>query len=247
MSASAATQQPNLQSAAPQIPDDERLHRLVVEAGKYLGLRVGDSLPITEVVTQGEANGYSETEVYALLEHEGLPTDDRATIPVPTQGDVFGELWRTHRTPQATFSTIPEVQELRQWLAQQREKRCTEYEDGTHQHKVQHAYSLHTARKRSGQAKDVGRHFIKEYDRFTTVIVTYCAEKEPSDFLVEQGLLVGTTEYFAKAYVLKREHEEEEHHFGWLQDGVSELLDREGRLYRWRTEDELVEAADELP
>jgi len=38
-------------------------------------------------------------------------------------------------------------------------------------------------------------------------IVTYLvgvAEKEPSDFLVEQGLLVGTTEYFAKSHVLKR-------------------------------------------
>jgi hypothetical protein len=187
MSTSATTQQPNLQTAAPQIPDDARLHRLVVEAGKYLGLRVGESLPITEVVAQGEANGYSEREVYALLEHEGLPTDDSATIPVPPQGDVFGELWRAHRTPQATFSTIPEVQKLRQWLAQQREKRCTEYDDGTHQHKVQHAYSLHTASKRSGQAKDVGRHFIEEYKRFTTVVVTYCAEKEPSETIAEHA------------------------------------------------------------
>jgi len=45
-------------------------------------------------------------------------------------------------------------------------------------------------------------------------IVTYLvgvAEKEPSDFLVEQGLLVGTTEYFAKSHVLKREYEDEEH------------------------------------
>jgi hypothetical protein len=38
-------------------------------------------------------------------------------------------------------------------------------------------------------------------------IVTYLvgvAEKEPSDFLVERGLLVGTTEFFAKSHVLKR-------------------------------------------
>ncbi|WP_231588013.1 hypothetical protein [Halostagnicola sp. A56] len=47
-------------------------------------------------------------------------------------------------------------------------------------------------------------------------IVTYLvgvAEKKSSDFLVEQGLLVGTTEYFSKSYVLKREYEEQEHPF----------------------------------
>ncbi len=81
-------------------------------------------------------------------------------------------------------------------------------------------------------------------------IVTYLvgvAEKEPSDFLVEQGLLVGTVEYFTKSHVLKREYEDEEHPFGWMQDGVFELFDYEDRLYRWRTEADLVEATDELP
>ncbi|WP_433631160.1 hypothetical protein [Halomicrococcus sp. NG-SE-24] len=81
-------------------------------------------------------------------------------------------------------------------------------------------------------------------------IVSYLvgvAEKEPSDFLVEQGLLVGTTEYFSKSYVLKREYVNEEHPFGWMQDGVFDLFDREGRLYRWQTEDDLVKVTDELP
>ena len=73
------------------------------------------------------------------------------------------------------------------------------------------------------------------------------AEKEPSDFLVEQGLLVGTTEYFEKSHVLKRLYEDETHPFGWMQDGVFELFDDEGRLYRWQTEEELLDAADELP
>lgn len=72
------------------------------------------------------------------------------------------------------------------------------------------------------------------------------AEKEPSDFLVEQGLLVGTTEYFEKSHLLKRVYEEE-HPFGWMQDGVFELFDREGRLYRWQTEDDLLEVTEELP
>ncbi|QFU84357.1 hypothetical protein [Natronorubrum aibiense] len=81
-------------------------------------------------------------------------------------------------------------------------------------------------------------------------IVTFLvgvAEKEPSDFLVEQGLLVGTTEYFAKSHVLKREYEDEEHPFGWMQDGVFELFDREERLHQWRTEENLVDVTGELP
>jgi len=81
-------------------------------------------------------------------------------------------------------------------------------------------------------------------------IVTYLvgvAEKEPSDFLVEQGLLVGTTEYFSKSHVLKRKYEDEEHPFGWMQDGVFELFEKEGRLYRWPTEEELVEVTENIP
>lgn len=81
-------------------------------------------------------------------------------------------------------------------------------------------------------------------------LVTYLvgvAEKDPSDFLVEQGLLVGTTEYVSKSYVLKREYDDEDHPFGWMQDGVFDLLEKEGRLYRWRTDDDLLEAAESLP
>ncbi|MFC7115185.1 hypothetical protein ACFQH2_09795 [Natronoarchaeum sp. GCM10025703] len=80
-------------------------------------------------------------------------------------------------------------------------------------------------------------------------LVTYLvgvAEKEQSGFLVEQGLLVGTEEYFERSHVLKREYEED-HPFGWMQDGVFELFEGEGRLYRWRTVSDLVEATEELP
>jgi len=73
---------------------------------------------------------------------------------------------------------------------------------------------------------------------FSLVGVT---EKESSD------LLVGTTGYFTKSHVLKREYEDEEHPFGWIQDGVFELFGREGRLYRWHTEEELVDVTGELP
>ncbi|WP_222919207.1 hypothetical protein [Natrinema sp. SYSU A 869] len=73
------------------------------------------------------------------------------------------------------------------------------------------------------------------------------AEKEPSGFLVEQGLLAGTTEHFSKSYILKREYEDEDRPFGWMQDGVFDLLEEEGRLYRWDTEADLVDAAEKIP
>lgn len=73
------------------------------------------------------------------------------------------------------------------------------------------------------------------------------AEREPSGFLVEQGLLAGTEEYFEKTHVLKREYPDEDRPYNWMTDGVFDLLEDEGRLYRWETEEDLVEATRQLP
>jgi len=75
------------------------------------------------------------------------------------------------------------------------------------------------------------------------------AEREPSGFLVEQGLLVGTEEYFEKSHVLKREYPdlEADHPYGWMEDGVFELLEADGRLHEWRTEEDLLESVADLP
>ncbi|WP_436343334.1 hypothetical protein [Natronorubrum sp. FCH18a] len=75
------------------------------------------------------------------------------------------------------------------------------------------------------------------------------AEREPSGFLVEQGLLVGSEEYFEKSHVLKRAYPDadEDHPYGWMEDGVFELLEAEDRLYHWKSEDDLVAVVDELP
>ncbi|MDB2283474.1 hypothetical protein PM030_16650, partial [Halorubrum ezzemoulense] len=114
----------------------------------------------------------------------------------------------------------------------------------------------HIARRRPNPVKSAIRSAdgvgVQRSKKFCLIadIVTHLvgvAEKEPSDFLVEQGLLVGTTEYFSKSHVLKRTYEDEEHPFGWMQDGVFELFDQEERLYCWRTEEDLVEVASKLP
>ncbi|MDF9746460.1 hypothetical protein [Natrinema salsiterrestre] len=72
------------------------------------------------------------------------------------------------------------------------------------------------------------------------------AEREPSGFLVEQGLLAGTEEYFEKTHVLKRTYPDEDRPYNWMQDGVFDLLEKNGRLYRWETESELIEAVEGL-
>ncbi|WP_247000148.1 hypothetical protein [Halosolutus gelatinilyticus] len=73
------------------------------------------------------------------------------------------------------------------------------------------------------------------------------AEQEPSGFLVEQGLLVGTEEYFDKSYVLKREYPDEDRPYGWMEDGVFDLLESEERLYEWRTEADLIAVVEKIP
>lgn len=80
-------------------------------------------------------------------------------------------------------------------------------------------------------------------------LVTYLvgvAETDLSDFLVEQGLLVGTKEYFSKSYILKRTYKNEAHPFGWMQDGVFDLFEQEGRLHEWHTEEDLVEVTERI-
>ncbi|MFC4543608.1 hypothetical protein ACFO5R_16910 [Halosolutus amylolyticus] len=75
------------------------------------------------------------------------------------------------------------------------------------------------------------------------------AEKEPSGFLVEQGMLVGTEEYFEKSHVLKRAYPDadEAHPYGWMEDAVFDLLAERGRLHEWRTEEDLVGAVKKIP
>lgn len=88
---SATSHPSNPQTAGVQTPSNEQLHRLSVEAGSFLGLDTGDSLPVEEVIAQGEAHGYERRTVRRFLDDAGL--GDTSEIPVPPRGDVFGQLW----------------------------------------------------------------------------------------------------------------------------------------------------------
>ena len=164
---STQTQTAGVQTAPT--PDDERLHRLAVEAGKYLSLNVGEPLPTEDIVAQGEANGYDSSEVREWLENEGYGSAE--SIPVPPQGDVLGELWRPSEPSLSAPESNPEpvgaegdgtLQRFRDWCKERAESDKT------------HSYTRRKANRRNAKGKDVGRSFVREYEEFSTILITYC-------------------------------------------------------------------------
>lgn len=79
------------------------------------------------------------------------------------------------------------VQTFRERLSKKREARQKEYDGDEWQHPTEHAYSLHKAKKRAVRASDVDRHFIDEYEKFTTVLVTYCVERKADESVSEHA------------------------------------------------------------
>lgn len=81
------------------------------------------------------------------------------------------------------------------------------------------------------------------------------AEHAQGGFLVEQGYFTALEEYFAKTHVFKREYDtldvdtvdteiDTENPYSGMQTAIFEMLDDVGRLYRWTTEDDLVECIE---
>jgi len=143
-------------------PSGETVRRLAVEAGKYVGVEAGASLPLQEIRQQAEANGYADDEITQLLADAGVSGTDAVTVP--EQGDLFGELWKPSGVPHtdAPTETPDAVERFRDWLERKNDDDA-----------MGHTYSRHTANRRYARAKDVGRHFVSEYDTFSTVLVTY--------------------------------------------------------------------------
>ena len=81
------------------------------------------------------------------------------------------------------------------------------------------------------------------------------AEHNRSGFLVEQGLFILHQPYFERAHVLKREYDQStldaefngSEPYSALQLDGFDLLDREGRLFVWTTEEELHDTVKNLP
>lgn len=144
-----------------------------MEAGKYLGLSVGDPLAIEELYLQAEANGYERAEIANLLESEGY--GHAQSIPVPPQGEALGELWRVSDGPESPPEPSCEpvgakgcgtLQRFREWCEERAEADKT------------HSYTRRKANRRYARGKDVDRWFIREYEYFSTVLITYCRQRD---------------------------------------------------------------------
>jgi hypothetical protein len=84
------------------------------------------------------------------------------------------------------------------------------------------------------------------------------AEHAQGGFLVEQGSFTALEEYFAKTHVCQRESDghdpddvdtgvDVENPYSGMQTAIFEMLEEQGRLYRWTTGADLVECVDNIP
>jgi hypothetical protein len=178
------------QATTVTTPSSKRLQRLAVAAGAYLGKDAGDTIPVEEVRLQAEANGYTDDEIRAMLEADSLSSADE--IQVPEQGHLFGELWTpansgvpTPSTPTDTASQ--KLETFREWCRERAEKEAS------------HSYTRKRANCRFARAKDVDRHFIKEYETFSTVLITYDAGVP-----VDESVAKHSKRFYPRAVVRKR-------------------------------------------
>jgi hypothetical protein len=154
-------------------PDSRRLHRLAREAGTYLGLEAGEPLPKEEVYQQAKAHDYDKEDVDPLLEQEGYGSQD--FLPVPRQGDAFGELWRPSQESESGPESRCEplgaegdgtLRKFKEWCEERAES-----------DKV-HSYTRQKANRRYARGKDVDRSFVREYEDFSTILITYCRQRK---------------------------------------------------------------------
>ena len=191
MSTTANTSQPT--TGEQRLTDQQA--RLVIEAAKYQGLSQGARIALREVEAQAKANGYvTYEEGREKLDHEGrkLLGDLSSPIEVPPQGDLLGDLWRDDPSPtldSATEYPHPKatlIDGFDQWLEGKRED--------AHPFPLEHNWSKRAVRKRFGRAKDVDRCFQREYDSYSTVMVTRHADGN-TDPLLEQTQALSPAAY----------------------------------------------------
>ena len=86
------------QSAAAKTPASERLQRLAVDAGAYLGKDAGDTIPVKEVRLQAEANGYKHPALLKSLRTDRIGVRD-------TERESVAQFKRPQRTREPYRST----------------------------------------------------------------------------------------------------------------------------------------------
>jgi hypothetical protein len=110
---------------------------------------------------------------------------------------------------------------------------------------------------------DIRDEWVNTYLKFRlladyTDYIVGVAEHAQGGFLVEQGYFTALEEYFLKTHVCQREYDtldpddvdtsiDIENPYSGMQTAIFEMLAENGRLYRWRTENDLVECVKGIP
>jgi len=110
---------------------------------------------------------------------------------------------------------------------------------------------------------DIRSEWVNTYLKFRlladyTDYIVGIAEHAQGGFLVEQGYFTALEEYFTKTYVCQREYDDlsfddvntgvdVENPFSGMQTAIFEMLEENGRLYRWTTEDDLIKCVENIP
>lgn len=124
--------------------------------------------------------------MHHLLESEGY--DSVESLRFPPQGDAFGDLWHVgDLTAEAPTHSNKIVERFRNWSDEKCQMRQKEYDDGGHQHPVEHSYSYKSELRKWVRFKDVERHFIDEYLTFTTILLTYARPRSEEESIVEHA------------------------------------------------------------
>jgi hypothetical protein len=163
-------------STTTEVPwRDDSLDRLIVEAGKLLDRPAGTTIDRREVRLQAEANGWTKDEARTLT--SDLPPQ----VEIPEQGNLFGDLWQLQESERGIPSAVtPSV------LERFEDYRFNQTHEWRGNRKCDHNFNQKTARKRIARWKTVARFFERNYDPFTTVLVTYSVSESDKP-LAEQA------------------------------------------------------------
>ena len=182
--------------------DDERIDRLVIEAGKYLGKITGESIDRSEVIEQAKANGYGHQEAQSLLEAKDQ------TIEIPQQGGLFGELWPDNSSTSLITRAERTVNRFKQWLEEKEQKNETEYDGEKHPFNPEHSWSRKKADKRYVRALDADRYFHHEYEKFSTIHIVRTADDNTDQLHKQTRALTPDRYYQCRLRLMKRLSEE---------------------------------------
>ncbi len=144
--------------------------------------------------------------VSSLLESEGYASAE--SIPVPPQADAFGELWRLPAESESASESMcgPVGAEGDGTLSRFKEW-CEERAEND---KV-HSYTRRKANRRYARGKDVDRSFVREYERFSTILITYCRQRDGESLAEHAEGFYPRQVTRKRRRILKREDAYQEH------------------------------------